>query len=242
MTSIHDVLAGHGIHEQHILSTAIPENLTPNPYFGEFITHLKANLTAGGSEFGLGLTLFALAASIRAKTILEIGRFKGFSTIALAAALKLQTEADWHEQPHNKQRPDIDYDHHESQPCTVHSVDFQPQQDAVDAIKNAKCDQYVQFINCRSQDFTPPPGTIYDLQFIDGEHSHSACVADVSRFLPLLRPGGYIVLHDYFGWYDREQRNNSPIKDVAEFVIQQHQLQHLLVDTGYQSLIILRKP
>ena len=68
-------------------SPALPRNAEPmDPYFGQFLGLLRRALVNGGSEFGLGLTLFSLAASIRAATIVEIGRFKGFSTLALASA------------------------------------------------------------------------------------------------------------------------------------------------------------
>ncbi|WNC45336.1 hypothetical protein RHI63_01070 [Thermosynechococcus sp. GLH187] len=49
---------------------------------------MRKALVAGGSELGLGMTLFSLAVSIRATRIIEIGRFKGFSTLCLASALR----------------------------------------------------------------------------------------------------------------------------------------------------------
>ena len=87
----------------------LPQNKQPvDSYFGAFFSDLRQAVTVGGSEFGLGLNLFSLAVSIRAATIIEIGRFKGFSTLALAAALKF-IDLGWQEPGQHKQRPDINY-------------------------------------------------------------------------------------------------------------------------------------
>src|SRR6516162_7788979 len=83
-------------------------HLPMDPYFGHFLGLLRRSLSADGSEFGLGLTLFSLATSTRASQIIEIGRFKGFSTLALASALRLQ-DVGWTEPSQHLQRPDIDY-------------------------------------------------------------------------------------------------------------------------------------
>lgn len=40
-------------------------------------------------------------------------------------------------------------------------------------------------------------GSSYDLVFIDGDHDEAAVRADVDAVLPLLRPGGLLALHDY---------------------------------------------
>jgi hypothetical protein len=57
-----------------------------------------------------------------------------------------------------------------------------------------------------------------------------------------LRPGGYFVLHDYFGWYDDRGRNGSPIKAVIDELAAGGRYEHLLVDTGYMSFAVFRKP
>jgi hypothetical protein len=44
-------------------------------------------------------------------------------------------------------------------------------------------------------------GTYYgkglDLVFIDGDHSHEGCSADIAAWRPLIEPGGWIGGHDY---------------------------------------------
>lgn len=82
-----------------------------------------------------------------------------------------------------------------------------------------------------------------DLIFIDGDHSYEGCKKDVERFVPeFLRPGGYFILHDYYGWYDQNGQNNSPIKRVVDELIIDGRYEHILIDTGYQSFVVFRKP
>src|ERR1700687_5189856 len=84
-----------------------PEELA---YFGQFTDALNAGLTERGSEFVLGLTLFSLLVSIRAERAIEIGRFQGFSTLALAGALRF-CDWGWDEHPSHRQRShEIDYE------------------------------------------------------------------------------------------------------------------------------------
>jgi len=44
-----------------------------------------------------------------------------------------------------------------------------------------------------------------DLLFLDGDHSYEGCRADVLAWLPHLKTGGVLVMHDY-GWAEGVQR------------------------------------
>jgi hypothetical protein len=33
--------------------------------------------------------------------------------------------------------------------------------------------------------------------FIDGDHSHAACAADIAAWTPFVKPGGVIAFHDF---------------------------------------------
>jgi len=113
--------------------------------------------------------------------------------------------------------------------------------DAEDLIAEANLKHYVQFINARSDEVTIEG--LVDLIFIDGDHSYEGCKADVFNYVPwYLRPGGYFILHDYYGWYDDQGRNNSPVKQVIDELIEEDLFEHLLVDTGYQSFTVFRNP
>jgi hypothetical protein len=226
--------------EQLMPTERLPQNLQPmDPYFGPFFHLMRESLAAGGSELGLPMTLFSLAVSIRAASIVEIGRFKGLSTLALASALKF-IEIGWQEPAHNKQRPDVDYAVHEGpRPRRLLSIDPFPTQEASDLLARAGLTDLVTCINHRSQD-VQVTGQI-DLLFIDGDHSYEGCLRDVMKFVPAVRPGGYFILHDYYGWYEGDGRNKSPIKQVID-QIPAAGFQRLLIDTGYQSFVIFQRP
>jgi predicted O-methyltransferase YrrM len=219
-----------------------PANRAPmGSYFGEFLGLLRESLQPSGSEFGHGLTLFSLAVSIKAVKIIEIGRFRGFSTLALASALKL-LDIGWTEPQQHKQRPDVNYLEFEAPKLRqVISIDLVPNPDAVAVIARAGLQQYVRFVDARS-DQVHLAGQA-DLILIDGDHTYAGCRADVAALIPAhLRPGGYFILHDYFGWYDEKKANHSPIKAVIDEIVATGEMQHLLIDTGYMSFVIFRKP
>jgi hypothetical protein len=213
-------------------------NPEPLPYFGEFLSLLRREVQPGGSELGLGMCLFSLAASIRAACVVEIGRFRGFSTLALAGAMKWNA-LGWKEPPEAAQRPDVNYDaFHAPKKHRVVSIDKFPDPAAPALIEEAGLTEHVVYVDQDSQDVVLK-GTSIDLLFIDGDHTYDGCKRDVMRFVPQVRAGGYIVLHDYFGWYEGT-RNGSPIKRVCDELKAQG-IEQLLVDTGYASLVVLRK-
>ena len=220
----------------------LPKNHEPlDPYFGTLLQLMRRSLSNGSSEFGLGLTLFSLAVSIRAANVIEIGRFKGFSTFCLASALRL-IDLGWQEPSQSKQRPDVDYALLEGpRKRQLISIDPYPMPEAADLIREANLSSYVVFVNRRSEECEVEG--LADLILIDGDHTYEACRRDCQQYVSnYLRPGGYFVLHDYFGWYGTDTINKSPIKRVAEEIIAGNECQHVLIDTGYMSFIVFRKP
>lgn len=233
--------------EQKFTPLRLERNHKPmDGFFGDFFGRLREGIQAGGSEFGLGLSLFSLVVSTRAESVVEIGRFKGFSTFAIASALKFLTENSWEETPGAKQRPGFNYEEFEKVGGVrkVYSIDPFPTPEAVAYIENNDLKKYVKFFDKRSdevslKDFVKRP----DIIFIDGDHSFEGCMADVKRYAPMVKPGGYFILHDYFGWFDKNGVNGSPIKKaVDEIVAQIPTIERILVDTGYMGLVIFRKP
>lgn len=229
--------------EQQFATEELPHNQQPvSGYFGGldgFVDRLRKGIAPGGSEFALGLSLFSLAVSIRAVSIVEIGRFKGFATLALASALKFLEEEDWQECELAHQRPDVDYQklEHPDRPRRVVSIDPFPTAEAAEIIESAGLQKYVEFVDKRSEAVTLD-GQFVDLCFIDGDHSEAACRADFQRYSQHVRPGGYLVLHDYYGWW-RGRVNGSPIKKVCDSI--GPNFTQILIDTGYASFVIFKK-
>jgi predicted O-methyltransferase YrrM len=220
----------------------LPENRKPlDPFFGPFFQNLRGAVNAGSSEFGLGMTLFSLAVTMRADYIVEYGRFKGFSTYALASALRF-LESGWQEPDCHKQRPDKQYAEWEK-PKARKLISIDPVQtpEATQIIEQNGLSKYVDFITARSLEVELTG--LADIIFIDGDHSFEGCISDVFRVVPKnLKPGGYFILHDYFGWYDQNNKNNSPIKKAVDAIKAQGRYESVLMDTGYMSFVVFRNP
>jgi predicted O-methyltransferase YrrM len=212
-----------------------------DPFFGDLFYLMRKSLSAGSSEFGMGMSLFSLVVSIRAANVVEIGRFRGFSTLCLASGLRL-VDLGWQEPSHNKQRPEMDYPFHEGpRKRKLISIDPCPTQEAIDLVAEANLSQYVEFLNVRSEECRL--SGFADIILIDGDHSYEACRRDCAQYVTNnLRPGGYFILHDYFGWYGEGFVNQSPIKKVADEIITAGAFENLLIDTGYMSFMVFRKP
>jgi tetratricopeptide (TPR) repeat protein len=217
----------------------LPENRAPlGPEFGTHVSLLRSAISSGGSEMGLGLMLQALVASTRATRVVEIGRFRGFSTLALASGLAL-ADAGWQEPKFARQRPDVDYAALLSkQKRVLVSIDPHPTKEADELLKKAGLSKYVERVDKKSAEVDPVKLGPIGVLLLDGDHTLEAMRADIARYVPHVKPGGYFVLHDYFGWY-RGAENGSPIKraideDLAGF-------ERVLIDTGFASFMVFRK-
>ncbi len=212
------------------------------PYFGRVFDLLKSAVKAGGSELGVGLTLFSLTATIRAKNVCEIGRYRGFSGLALASGLKLLDEG-WCDPDTMRSRVGMDWVAHEAA-CErkVWSIDPAAYAQADQLWRQAEVDKWIVKIDKKSDDVDPQTDLPeLDLVFVDGSHGYEDVYKDFIRYGDRLRPGGYIVAHDYFGPFERTN-NISRVKDVVHHVAVERFKRWVLLDTGYPSMALLRKP
>jgi SAM-dependent methyltransferase len=130
------------------------------------------NEVEGWLAFVEGEQLFNIA---KGKRVLEIGSFKGRSTICLAqSALEV-----------------VSVDPHDGQSTLTVKVDTYS-----DCIRNV--DRYeldnVEFVRGTIEDVTDGN---FDLIFIDGDHRYDAVTNDIQHALRLLAPDGLIAFHDY---------------------------------------------
>lgn len=114
--------------------------------------------------------------------IIEIGSWKGRSTVCLALASKTTVFAI---DPHEGLTGDPG--HLKVYPGTLEALE--------ENLKSAKVDHLVRIIPHKSQEVDLSPMQI-GLLFIDGWHSEKACKADLERFWPLVGMGGYVAIHD----------------------------------------------
>lgn len=205
--------------------------------FGSFFDAMKKAPVWGGSEFGVGPFFFGLTIATQAHTILEIGCYKGFSTLAFAGALKFLDDGGWVIPECQFQRPEIDYDLLlRSGDRKLVSLDLNPQQEARDLIESQGLSDYVQFEVGDSHTWEKP-NLYVDILLIDGDHTYEGAKHDFQKYVThYLKPGGYVILHDYFGWYDLNSKNQSPIARIAN-----EQGGYLLIDTGFMSFVLFRK-
>lgn len=124
--------------------------------------------------------LFRLARDLDRGPVVEIGRFKGGSTIVFASALPAGVEL-WSYDFHVALRPDM------------------PGAELDDELRAALVrlglDSKVHLLVADSRTAEPPPGELA-LLFIDGDHSYDGAKADFDRWSTFVRPGGHVLLHD----------------------------------------------
>lgn len=138
--------------------------------------------------------LYGLASGSR--TAVEIGRFKGGSTLLLASALPRDGEL-W------------SYDLHVKLRGTIDGAELDAE--LTDALARYGLADRVRLVVGDSRSAEPPP-TPCDLVFVDGDHSYEGTRADCEAWAPRVAPGGHLVFHDFAGATPHE----GVVRAVAE--------------------------
>lgn len=213
----------------------------------DILNLLKERIDSHGSELGLAAHLYAMVIAIRASSVVEIGRFKGFSTTALAAGLAFNA-GGWEEPEHHQQRPDVDYTTFGKEPMhRLVSIDPKPRPEAKAMLLEAGLMNYVEMVNARSDDYQPKRDI--DLLFIDGDHTELQTRRDFDRFSPFVREHGLIVIHDIFGYYlpdgghiRADGKHVNPVHRAVRNIVADYNMEPLLIDTGYMSHVVFTIP
>lgn len=160
-------------------------------------------------RFDEAALLFRLARGTRPLTIVEIGRFKGGSTMVLAAAMA-QGSTLWSYDLHLAPRPDL--------------VGTDLDAELGQALDRLGLDDGVHLVVGDSRTVDLPPGP-YDILFVDGDHSYEGAKADFARWSPRVRDGGHLLFHDavdtgsYGNLYPGVQRAVAEVARDASFVV-----------------------
>ena len=131
-------------------------------------------------QFDEAALLYRLARDARSGPVVEIGRFKGGSTIVLAAGLPDGVELwsyDLHIAPHPRLRGE-----------------------QLDGELRGVLERYglaakVHLVVGDSRTVEPPPDAP-EVVFLDGDHTYDGVRADFTRWGALVRPGGHLLFHD----------------------------------------------
>jgi predicted O-methyltransferase YrrM len=131
-------------------------------------------------RFDEAALLYGLVRSLGRATIAELGRYKGGSTVMIAAAMAEGSEL-W------------SYDLHLHGPGGPSGEELD--RELTDALQRLGIADGVRLVVADTRTAEQPP-TPCDLVFLDGDHSYEGARADLDRWAPALRPGGHLLLHD----------------------------------------------
>jgi predicted O-methyltransferase YrrM len=124
--------------------------------------------------------LYRLARDAQDGPFVEIGRFKGGSTLIVSSALPAGVEL-WSYDLHVALRPDM--------PGEALDAELR------DALARYGVEGKVHLVVGDSRKVAFPSDRL-ELLFIDGDHSYEGARADYERWSPLVRPGGHLLFHD----------------------------------------------
>lgn len=131
-------------------------------------------------RFDEAALIFRLVRSLGRATIAELGRYKGGSTVMIAAAMAEGSEL-W----------SYDLHLHGDDGPTGEELD----RELTDALARLGIAGGVRLLVADTRTADQPP-TPCDLVFLDGDHSYDGARADLNRWAPALRPGGHLLVHD----------------------------------------------
>jgi predicted O-methyltransferase YrrM len=159
---------------------AWPESLSGFEDLAFLFTTGELNHGVASLSFDEAAHLFRLARSLGPATIVEIGRFKGGSTLVFAAA-KHPDATLWSFDLPGERAPGIEGE----------EVDAE----IASALARFGRDGGVHLVRADSRTAAHPDGGC-DLVFIDGDHSYEGVRADFEHWRGAVRPGGHLLFHD----------------------------------------------
>jgi predicted O-methyltransferase YrrM len=146
----------------------------------------------GGMNPGDRRALYYLVRRLGPARVLEIGTLAGASTVHLAVGL-----ADaWPESTGARlvTADIVDVNDDERAAWRRLGLAQSPRQ----AMERLGLGAMVEFRVARSLDLLAESAEAFDLIFLDGDHRYETVVREIPAALGRLRPGGWVLLHDYF--------------------------------------------
>lgn len=149
------------------------------------------------------LVLYALVRILQPRICVEIGSYKGDSSVWIAQALE---------------------DNGEGQLVCVDpfiGVGEGKRPIFVEKVESLGLGHKVRLIEMRSELALDHVPARIDFLFIDGDHSMKGCLLDIEKYVPRLTRGGVVAFHDYQTCPGVKAAIHSyePLKDFAQFSI-----------------------
>ncbi len=152
---------------------------------------LKQQKEYGRAMRSYVLTLYEIVLETMPKNILEIGVQNGQSTKSMLLALNDYLKLSKWDESVSK----------DLEPGRIISVDLKDRATILDA-EYSDLKKYWTFILGDSHDpeiinqVKESSDKLYDMAFIDGDHSYEGVKQDWDNYTPMVKPGGLVILHD----------------------------------------------
>lgn len=159
-------------------------------------------------------TLFLLASSLPAgAVVVEVGSFVGKSSVCIAGGLLAKGGELFCVDPFDSTDVEMYTERRDNQARGTLYNRF---------IENTYQYPNIQPIRSFSLDAARMRGPIpdqIDMVFIDANHEYPSVVADIRAWVPLLRPGGILAMHDVYYPDDKFTPDHGPVRAVVNLGI-----------------------
>jgi predicted O-methyltransferase YrrM len=200
---------------------ALPDDLTRIDGFEDCVWLLSSNVVNHGTArlmLSEAARLYGTVRSLDHPRVVELGRYRGGTTVLMAAAgahvLSLDVDAGLAESDRRLR----------------------------DVLERLGLAERVELVVADSGTYPAEPGSV-DLVFVDGDHRYEGVVRDVENWLPAIRPGGFLALHDAQSVEPARPWNSPPdgqVRGVHRFAAELRQRHDLREEPGAGTLVLFR--
>ena len=145
------------------------------------------------TSFAEHITLFNLA-GITTGNIIEVGSYLCYSSAIMASAFQDNTRRLYAIDLFDRARG---WSNGKSDDWIFRK--FSQREFAENFIADCGVADRIELIQGASHDFAQGFARLdpVDMVFVDGDHTHAGCAADLADYAPYIRSGGYLAVHDY---------------------------------------------
>ena len=177
-------------------------------FFLSAVNGIETHLTDSEKVF-----LYQISKKTAALTILEVGSYKGASAVCFATGSPKQAKIYCIDTWDNRSMSEGQYDTFQIFQDNVSQFSYKIISIRGDSNDSIKSLQHLSL----------------DILFLDGDHSYDAVLNDYKNYFPLLKSGGFLLMHDA-GWAEGVQT-----------VIKEHALSQTHEHTFFPNLFVARK-